>query len=79
MPLVFWIWVKPNSLHGLRAEVGSADVVAERIASIEKQKDGNFSTEIISAKDVNAGDIQTYLIDYRCDTSRGPLLSFPTP
>ncbi|CAK8990371.1 PsbP domain-containing protein [Durusdinium trenchii] len=53
------------------SDVGSADVVADRIASIEKQKDGNFTTDVLSAKDVNAGDIQTYVIEYRCDTSRG--------
>ena len=29
-----------------RSEVGSADVVADRIANIEKQKDGNFTTEV---------------------------------
>ncbi len=26
--------------------MGSADVVADRIANIEKQKDGNFTTEV---------------------------------
>ena len=53
------------------SDVGSADSVADRIASIEKQKDGNFTTEVMFAKDVPAGDVQTYLIEYRCDTSRG--------
>ena len=53
------------------SEVGSADVVADRIANIEKQKDGNFTTEVMFAKDIPAGDVQTYLIEYRCDTSRG--------
>ena len=49
------------------SDVGSADSVADRIASIEKQKDGN----LMFAKDIPAGDVQTYLIEYRCDTSRG--------
>jgi len=53
------------------SDVGSADSVADRIASIEKQKDGNFTTEVMFAKDIPAGDVQTYLIEYRCDTSRG--------
>ena len=56
------------------SEVGSADVVADRIASIEKQKDGNFTTEVMFAKDIPAGDVQTYLIEYRCDTSRGDIV-----
>ena len=53
------------------SDVGSADSVADRIASIEKQKDGSFTTEVMFAKDIPAGDVQTYLIEYRCDTSRG--------
>ena len=54
-----------------RSEVGSADVVADRIAAIERQKDGNFTTDVLFAKDLPAGEVQTYLIEYRCDTSRG--------
>lgn len=54
-----------------RSDVGSADTVADRIAAIERQKDGNFTTDVLFAKDISAGDVQTYLIEYRCDTSRG--------
>ncbi|CAJ1394298.1 unnamed protein product [Effrenium voratum] len=53
------------------SEVGSANVVADRIAAIERQKDGNFETDVLNAKEAPAGDIPTYLIEYRCDTSRG--------
>lgn len=54
--------------------MGSAEAVAERIANIERQKDGNFSTEVMSAKELKAfdkGETETYVIEYRCDTSRG--------
>lgn len=75
MPLVCQCYTERNRANLFsernRSDVGSADVVADRIASIEKQKDGNFTTDVLSAKDVNAGDIQTYVIEYRCDTSRG--------
>ena len=39
----------------LRSEVGSADVVADRIANIEKQKDGNFTTEVALAEVYHGG------------------------
>ena len=35
--------------------MGSADVVADRIANIEKQKDGNFTTEVALAEVYHGG------------------------
>jgi len=59
--------VMANSLP----EVGSADQIAERIAAVERKKDGNIMTEVLSASRGDLGGIVCDTIEYRADTTRG--------
>lgn len=59
--------VLANSL----SEVGTADEIAQRIANLERDKDGNLLTEVLSASRGDIGGVATDTIEYRADTTRG--------
>lgn len=59
--------VVANSLN----EVGPPDQIAKKIANIEKAKDGNFSTEVLTATRGDIDGVPADVIEYKCDTSRG--------
>ncbi|CAE8685387.1 unnamed protein product, partial [Polarella glacialis] len=59
--------VLANSL----TEVGTAAQIADRIANLERGKDGNFETQVLSASRGDLDGIPCDLIEYKADTSRG--------
>jgi len=53
------------------ADVGDAEAIAERIANIERSKDGNKLTEVLAAARGEVDGILADTIEYRADTTRG--------
>lgn len=52
-------------------QVASAKEIAERIANVERSKDGNVMTEVIAAARGDLSGVPADVIEYRCDTTRG--------
>lgn len=59
--------VLANSL----ADVGGCDQIAQKIAALERAKDGNNSTEVIFSSRGELDGIAADVIEYRADTTRG--------